>query len=415
MPTFILPDGSPRWVELTSCNSFMTNLAAFYNQHTINIDSAWDAHKIYLRDSDVNEQVINDVEQYLTTSFGQGAFESYGHLIRGHLIDANAAVWREFIKARTDVPAYIDIPVVLDKIAQLCHNERSGCTGKGEFFIPLLFKGAVWNAQEAIYDVTINGKHWHVKAIKRLTESAKLNRCGYANGQICKTLSRFMSASQLSAGMKQTGLMANIASIRALKWFDACRTDRDIIMHFQRLIDTEMRTLSIADAQGVIFYLEPHRRFIFKDLDDVYCTGATQSNHQVSMQPHFFINTYDKIMHAEAKKMTKEQRLIEKRARDEAQIQTRNHRIEIRLAVQNAIAIKKIQRTVDQKYAAMFLEVLRNAWKLYKPSKTVQPSFTDHLRDFVNLHSLDYEYFYSYLLENSACKKTFIRYNIKCM
>jgi len=415
MPTLILPDGSPRWVELASYDGFLRDIAAFYDEYTTRIDVAWCAHCDYLRSHQVSDKIIDAVEQYVATSFCPGSmFEQYGHLIKGQLIDANARVWNKFIKAYDDVPRYIDVPVVLDKIAQLYHNERSGRTGKGEFLIPLLFKNAVWNSHEAIYDITINDEYWHVKAIKRQFESAKLNRCGYANGQISKALSQFMSASQLSAGMKQTGLIANLENIRSLEWFDENDNIRDVIVHFQQLIDDEMRVLSVGDARGIIFYLEPCRRFIFKERDEVFCAGATQSNHLVSISPYFFVNVYDKFILSKQRAAEKE---ASRAVRHEAMLRRNEERKQIaidKLARRRARDAMKRKRDFDRAHAKQFLMILRAEWKLYKSIKTAAPSFTHLLRIFVNTYSLDYGYFYSYLLNNSTCKKTFNRYYNKC-
>lgn len=393
----------------------MSSLSQFYDEHTTAIDVAWDAKLAHLRKIGMADEKLDAVQQYLVDSFSAARFTQYGHRIKGQLIDANAKVWHMFVKARTEVPDELAVPIVLDQIAQLYHNERSGRTGKGEFLIPLLFKDAVWNSHEAIYDVTINGQHWHVKAIKRPYEAAKLNLCGYANGAICKALSDFMPASQLSAGMKPTGLLANLDNVKKISWFEGCITDRDVIMHFQHLIDAEMRKLSIGDAQGIIFYLEPERKFIFKSRDDVYCAGATQSNHKASMQPYFFVNAYDKIQRAKERAAEHARRRAERQAAREARAV-----IKARLAQERLEAKERRQRDAEQLaqnivHAREFLTILRDAHRYAARRKSrPTPSFSALLKDFVRDRGLQYEHFNCFLLNNSSCKKTFSKLQQKC-
>ena len=414
MPALILPSGSPRWIELSSHNSFLSTLETFYDKHTRPIDDVWSNKLAALHAARIDKDIIIAVEQYIAKSFIAPQFTKFGYLIKGQLIDASISTWQRFIKALDSVPESIEVPLVLDKIAQLYHSERSGRTGKGEFLIPLLFNDAVWNSHEAIYDVTINNEHWHVKAIKRQSATAKLNQCGYANGPICKQLSHFMSASQLSAGMKSTGVLANLRNIRKLDMFSECMTDRECIVCFQQLIDNEMRALSIDGARGIIFYIENERRFVFRERNDVYCAGATQSNHNVTMQPNFFVNAYDKLLVSQQRAIDISKKRIKRQEAQHAREIKKASATQAKLAANAARTATKIRREQDNKHAALFFDILRSAWKLHRSVKTAAPSFTKHLEEFVITHSLDYQYFYSYLLDNSKCKVTFKKFMAQC-
>lgn len=416
MPTLILPDGSSRWIAFDAHESFIKDLKSFYGQLTSDLNTEWNTKTLRLRDGGIDPSDIASVERYLVESFDtSGMFALYGRLIRGLLIDANIATWRTYVKKSTVIPDSIVVPTVLDEIAQLYHNERAGRTGKGEFLIPILFKDAVWNSHEAIYDVSINGKPWHVKAIKRQNEPAKLNRCGYANGEVCKQLSRFMSASQLSAGYKSTGVLANLEDIRKLNWFDGDESDRDILLKFQKVIDDEMRSLSIDEAEGVIFYLEPERKFIFKRKHELYCSGATQSNHQVSIVPNFFVGTYDRL---EAVRVKKEEKEAARRARIATRLakkQAKEQEAAARLARKIERQEKQAQYKIDNALAKAFLTQLREAWKHSNKRKArPNPSFAEQLALFVEERDLDYQYFYSFLMDNSSCQKTFQKLQTKC-
>jgi hypothetical protein len=420
MPTLILPNGQPRWVELASHSSFIQTLETFYSQYTASIDEAWNKHVVYLRKHGVVQTAIDRVDEFIRKSFeASPLLAQHGHKIRGCLVDANANTWKQHLFAYDAIPDEIEVPLILDNIAQLYHSERSCRTGKGEFLIPLLFKDAVWNSHEAVYDVTINGQNWHVKAVKRRSESAKLNMCGYANGRICKTLSTFMSASQLSAGKKrQTGLLANLNCIKALPWFDDCINDKEVVNHFQQLIDDEMRTLSIGDAMGIIFYVEPERRFIFKKKDEVYCAGATQSNHVATITPNFFASARCRILATEL-------RTAEKTARRKARLEKTRLRQE-RLAAHAAAKLAerrerdrvRIVSERDKQLAREFLVCIRRKWQAAtkgpRAQRAANPSFDATVRQFAKERSLDYKYFYSYLMDNSTCRKTFSKLMIRC-
>ena len=416
MPTLILPDGTSRWIPFSAHKSFIKDLSSFYDKFTSSLDDTWADKVLRLQDGGVEMRDIESVERYLVESFDTSAmFTKYGRLMRGILIDASLATWQAHVQAYSSVPDSIVVPPILDGIAQLYHNERSGRTGKGEFLIPILFKDAVWNSHEAIYDVDINGRPWHVKAIKRFYEPSKLNRCGYANGPICKELSRFMSASQLSAGFKSTGFLANYDQIRELSQFAGIDDKRDVIRAFQSWIDEEMRELSIDEAEGIIFYLEPERRFVFRKKDEVYCTGATQSNHQVSVLPNFFLNAYNKIERqrerAEEREAAKQARIVAKLARQRA----KEREVAARMARKLAKQHKKEQYAIDQANAKDFLLVIRAAWLYAKKRKArPDPSFHQTLADFVQERSLDYQYFYTFLMNNSSCMKTFQKLQSKC-
>lgn len=179
----------------------------------------------------------------------------------------------------TPVNKRVNVPDVLRDVANLSTNTKAGGIqiGAGEIVIHLMFnKTGTGSADNSLYDVTINGEPWHVKA----GSSNAGIKMGSARGKLLidTELVNDLVARRFAKISDFTDMNQDAFSKLLIKWSNDFRSsgesDLDTPEKIYNVLNQQSIAVSVGEAAGIVWYENGSLYFATKDR--ISLQGTTQ-------------------------------------------------------------------------------------------------------------------------------------------